>query len=66
LFSVNGLTVPLNVLEWEGYISPLKEDFTAYAKSKDMDVDLNIIEPYITDPALIFNKMRVQAADRLH
>ena len=63
LFSVNGFAVTLNVLEWEGYISPFKEEFTTYAKSKGMDVELNIIEPYITDPELIFNKMRVQAAD---
>jgi spermidine/putrescine transport system substrate-binding protein len=63
LMSKNTLAVTLNVLEWEGYISPFKEDFKAYAKSKGMEVELTIIDPYITDPELIFNKMRASAAD---
>ncbi|UCX03606.1 ABC transporter substrate-binding protein [Shewanella glacialimarina] len=63
LMSTNTLAVTLNVLEWEGYISPFKEDFKAYAKTKGMEVELNIMDPYITDPELIFNKMRASAAD---
>ncbi|WP_434927131.1 ABC transporter substrate-binding protein [Shewanella sp. HL-SH2] len=63
LMSTNILAVTLNVLEWEGYISPFKDDFKAYAKTKGMEVELNIMDPYITDPELIFNKMRASAAD---
>lgn len=63
LMSTNTLAVTLNILEWEGYISPFKEDFEVYAKSKGMEVELNIMDPYITDPELIFNKLRARAAD---
>lgn len=53
----------LNVLEWEGYISPFADDFNAYAKSKGMDVTLNIVKPYISDPEQIFKEMRAKKAD---
>jgi spermidine/putrescine transport system substrate-binding protein len=53
----------LNILEWEGYISPFAADFKAYAKSKGMDVDLNIIQPYVSDPEQIFKEMRAKKAD---
>ncbi|MDF2177683.1 extracellular solute-binding protein [Aliiglaciecola sp. CAU 1673] len=53
----------LNILEWEGYISPFKEDFEAHAKSKGMDVKLNILTPYITNSEQIFKDLRANKAD---
>jgi spermidine/putrescine transport system substrate-binding protein len=55
--------ITLNVLEWEGYISSHAEEFKAYAKSKNMDVELNIITPYITNPEDIFQALRSKNAD---
>ncbi|GGD53322.1 ABC transporter substrate-binding protein [Lacimicrobium alkaliphilum] len=53
----------LNVLEWEGYISPFAEDFEEYARDKGMDVKLNILSPYITNPEQIFKALRAKTAD---
>lgn len=55
--------IELKVLEWEGYISPFAEDFTAYAKGKGKDITLKIVEPYITNPDQIFNAARRGEAD---
>ncbi len=55
--------VSLNVLEWEGYISPFKDEFIAHAKKKGMDVDLVFVTPYITTPEDIFVRMRSKKAD---
>jgi spermidine/putrescine transport system substrate-binding protein len=61
--SLSPAAVTLNVLEWEGYISPYVADFKAYAKSKGMEVELNILKPYITNPTQIFEALRAQKAD---
>jgi spermidine/putrescine-binding protein len=58
-----GQAVTLNVLEWEGYISDHKNSFEEYAKSKGLDVKLNIIKPFITNPEQIFQKVRLGKAD---
>ncbi|WP_088328711.1 extracellular solute-binding protein [Lacimicrobium sp. SS2-24] len=55
--------IQLNVLEWEGYVSPFAAEFTAYAKDKGMDVELNILSPYITNPEQIFKALRAKTAD---
>lgn len=55
--------ITLNVLEWEGYISPFTDDFTLYAKKRGLDVKLNIIKPYISDPEYIFLQLRANQAD---
>lgn len=55
--------VQLNILEWEGYVSNSEADFIRYAKSKGLDVKLNIIKPFIGDPDDIFKAMRANKAD---
>ena len=62
-FGARANAVIINVLEWEGYISPFEAQFVAYAKSKGMDVKLNIIEPFITGPDDTFKAMRAKKAD---
>jgi len=63
LFAVRVEAVTLNVLEWEGYTSTFANDFTKYAKSKGKEVTLNIVQPYISDPELIFKELRAKHAD---
>ncbi|ODN41753.1 ABC transporter substrate-binding protein [Piscirickettsia litoralis] len=53
----------LKVLEWEGYISPFIEGFEKYAKSKNLDVKVSIVKPFITNPEQIYNAMRTGKAD---
>lgn len=53
----------LNILEWEGYISPFAAEFTEYAKEKGMDIELHIVTPYITNPEQIFKALRAKNAD---
>ncbi len=55
--------VDLNVLEWEGYVSSFEADFASYAKSKGVDVKLNIIKPFIGGPDDVFKAMRSKKAD---
>ncbi len=55
--------VSLNVLEWEGYISPFAADFEKYAKEKGVDAKLNILKPYITNADQIFDAVRQKSAD---
>lgn len=55
--------VTLNVLEWEGYISPYVKEFDAYAKKHGKNIKLNILQPYITNPEQIFETVRSGAAD---
>lgn len=55
--------VTLNVLEWEGYISPFADEFRQYARDKGMDVELKIITPYITNSEQIFKELRARKAD---
>lgn len=54
--SANALT--LNILEWEGYISPFQKEIESFAKSKGVDLKLNFVKPYITNPDQIFNEVR--------
>lgn len=56
-------SVTLNVLEWEGYISPYTADFEKYAKNHGVDVNLNIIKPFITNPDQIYQAVRQKTAD---
>ncbi|WP_163834932.1 ABC transporter substrate-binding protein [Spartinivicinus ruber] len=58
-----GFGVTLNILEWEGYISPYEKDIQAYAKSKGIDLKLNIVKPFITNPEQIFQVARRKGAD---
>ena len=62
-FVTQASAVIINVLEWEGYISPFEAEFVKYAKSKGIDVKLNIIKPYITGPEDTFKAMRAKKAD---
>ncbi len=55
--------ITLNVLEWEGYISPFAEEFSKYAKQKGVDAKLNILKPYITNIEHIFEAVRFTEAD---
>lgn len=61
--SLHAQTITLNILEWEGYISPFEKEFTDFAKSQGTDVRLNILKPYITNPDQIFNAVRREEAD---
>lgn len=63
IFTVQANAVTLKILEWEGYISPFKDEFTKYAKSQGMDVNLVVMKPYITGPELIFKELRAKRAD---
>lgn len=63
VISVPAHAITLNVLEWEGYISPFSDAFTLYAKKRGLDVKLNIIKPYISDPEYIFLELRANRAD---
>jgi spermidine/putrescine transport system substrate-binding protein len=55
--------VTLNILEWEGYISPYAQEFKTYAKAKGKEVELNILKPYIANPSQIFEAVRALKAD---
>jgi spermidine/putrescine transport system substrate-binding protein len=55
--------VDLNVIEWEGYVSSFEVDFTRYAKSKGLDVKLNVIKPFIGSPDDVFQAIRAKKAD---
>lgn len=53
----------IDVYEWEGYISNVKEAFEQHAKENGMDVELNILTPYITGPDDIYEYARTRRAD---
>lgn len=63
LFMARVEAVILNVLEWEGYTSTFADNFTKYAKSKGKDVTINIVQPFISGPELIFKELRAKNAD---
>lgn len=63
LLTLQANAITLNILEWEGYVSPFKDEFSLYAKSKGMDVQLNIVKPFITGPELIFKELRTKNVD---
>jgi spermidine/putrescine transport system substrate-binding protein len=53
----------LNVIEWEGYISSFEDDFSRYAKSKGLDIKLNVIRPFIGNTDDVFQAIRSKKAD---
>lgn len=67
--SVEAAPIELTVYEWEGYISPFADDFTAYAKSKG--VDARLVFPvgadgkplYIASSDDIFQMVRAEKCD---
>ena len=63
LSHANSYSVTLKVLEWEGYISPFSEAFSQYAKRHGLEIELEIVQPYISDPEYIFNQLRAGKAD---
>lgn len=50
--------VVLNVNEWPGYVSMNKEEFYKYAKSKGIEVELNVVKPDIATEEIMFNNLR--------
>lgn len=63
LGAANAQAVTLNVLEWEGYIGPYAAGFEQYAAEKGVNVKLNILTPYISNPEQIFEAVRKKTAD---
>lgn len=57
--------VVLRINEWPSYVSMHKEAFEAYAKSKGMNVTLEVIKPDISDEQVIFDNVRTGNVDVL-
>jgi len=62
-FTAAAETTTLTVCEWEGYIMPWKDEFTAYAKQRGMDVDLKSYSEYLSSPEQVFNLTRGKFCD---
>ncbi len=60
----NAKTV-LRLNEWPGYVSMQKNEIIAYAKSKGMDIDFEIIKPDISDENSTFDNLRSGKVDIL-
>ncbi len=57
--------VVLRVNEWPGYLSMQADAFHAYAKSKGLDVKLEVVKPDISDEQVIFENVRAGKVDVL-
>ncbi len=57
--------VVLRVNEWPGYLSMHTEAFHAYAKSKGLDVKLEVVKPDISDEQVTFENVRSGKVDVL-